>query len=202
MADENGRITLNIYQPPQGQNETTEDANQTDQNLNMDYEKPHQTPGIFDNERDQNDNCPPGINNYPNQRRNSENSSDISETSDNNQNQGPTIEKPVDYPPYQQQIFYQQIQRQPIGMGQPRNANPTPVIIPYNNAYAQPVIIQGGNAISPPINNAQPTIIIQQQQKPKNTDEECFKGFLAGLAACCAICCFLSICSPGRRGRW
>ena len=206
MADDNGMVTLNIYNqpPPQLADETSENINQTGQNINLNTDKPQQNFKYYDNVRNgpnYNVNSAPRAN-Y--NKRNMQSSIDDSSSSTNN---GPGVPNAAPYPVQPainyQRMPYQQAPMQPIGYATPV-ARP---VVPYNAQYPQPVIIQPQQPVN---NNTQPrTIIIQEKEKPKS-DDDCCKVCLASCAGCAAACCLLLLCCGGGpgphhgrgRGRW
>lgn len=150
MSVDNGMIALNIYNKPPAQeaNETTTKINQTEQNLNLNTERPQQKIVYYDNIRSE---IPQNYSSAPrnNNKRNIE--STIDESSDSTKNNQkkinkispvvpvvPVVTKPVQYPLFQQ-INYQQIPRQPLVLANPQ-------MIPYNAQYGQPIIVQGNYA--------------------------------------------------------
>ena len=206
MTDDNGMVTLNIYNqpPPQLADETSEDINQTGQGLNLKTDRPQQNLKYYDNVRNgpnYNINSAPR-NNY--NKRNMQSSIDDSSSSTNNGKDTPYASP---YPPQPAanypQMPYQQAPVQPIGYATPV-ARP---VVPYNAGYAQPIIVQAKQPIN---NNTQPrTIIIQETERKKNSDDDCCKVCLASCAGCAAACCLLLLCCGGGgpgprrgRGRW
>jgi len=213
MANNNDMITLNIYNqpPPKSVDETGMNINQTEQDLNLNTDKPQMNPVFYDNVRnDQQNNynsAPRGnINNKSQNITNTaDESSDSSEVNPNNDQARPP---PVQNVQYQQPIqpVYQQIYYKPNQAGTPAAV---PIIVPYNMQYGNPVVIQGNqvNNRNAGINNAPKTIIIREKEKPrKSKGEDCCAGFLAGCAACLTITCLMGLCCPhghrGHRGRW
>ena len=217
MSDDNGMVTLNIYNNPpiQSVNETTSKINQTEQDLNLNTDKPQPNPIFYDNVRNEN---PQNYNSAPrnNNNRNMQNSIDeSSDTTEENQKNiapvapvipvAPVVQKPPLYPQFQQPI-YQQIPRQPMIVA-------NPAMIPYNQPYGQPIIMQGNyanpntkikNNNNRTVNNAPKTIIIRERKKPKShAGEDCCTAFLAGCGACLAFMCLMGLCCPhSHRGRW
>ena len=207
MTDDNGMVTLNIYNqpPPQLADQTSENINQTGQGLNLNTDRPQQNFKYYDNVRNgpnYNINSAPR-NNYKN--RNMQSSIDDSSSSTNNGQDAPYASP---YPPqpvvnYQQRP-YQQAPIQPIGYATPV-ARP---VVPYNAGYAQPVIVQPKQPIN---NNTQPrTVIIQEtESRKRKSDEDCCTVCLASCAGAVAACCLLLLCCGGGgpgyrrgRGRW
>ena len=211
MSVDNGMIALNIYNKPPAQeaNETTTKINQTEQNLNLNTERPQQKIVYYDNIRSE---IPQNYSSAPrnNNKRNIE--STIDESSDSTKNNQkkinkispvvpvvPVVTKPVQYPLFQQ-INYQQIPRQPLVLANPQ-------MIPYNAQYGQPIIVQGNyannnnkinNNKNETINNAPKTIIIRKKQKVKShKEEDCCTAFLAGCTGCLACMCLMGLCFPG-----
>jgi len=207
MTDDNGMVTLNIYNqpPPQLADEASEDINQTGQGLNLNTDRPQQNMKYYDNVRNgpnYNINSAPR-NNY--NKRNMQSSIDDSSSSTNN---GPGAPYASPYPQRPvvnyQQMPYQQAPMQPIGYATPV-ARP---VVPYNGAYAQPIIVQAKQPVN---NNTQPrTIIIQETERKKKSDDDCCTVCLASCAGCVAACCLLLLCCGGGpgpgprrgRGRW
>jgi len=207
MTDDNGMVTLNIYNqpPPQLADETSSKINETGQGFNLNTDKPHQNMKYYDNVRNgpnYNINSAPR-NNY--NKRNMQSSIDDSSSSTNN---GPGTPYASPYPPQPvvnyQQMPYRQAPMQPIGYATPV-ARP---VVPYNAPYAQPVIIQAKQPVN---NNTQPrTIIIQKtEQREKKASEDCCTMCLASCAGAVAACCLLLLCCGGGgpgprrgRGRW
>jgi hypothetical protein len=186
MADDNGMVTLNIYNqpPPQLADETSAKINETGQDFNLNTDKPKQNLKYYDNVR-----SGPGynINSAP-------------------RNNVPGLPNASPYPPQPvvnyQQMPYQQTPIQPIGYA-------TPVVrpvVPYNAPYTQPVIVQAKQPIN---NNTQPRTIIIQETEPrkKKANEDCCTMCLASCAGAVAACCLLMLCCGGgphygRRHRW
>ena len=205
MTDNNDMVTLNIYNnpPPQLADETAAQINQTDQDYNLNTEKPRQKPTFYDNVRNGQQNYNSAPRNY-NNRRNMESSVDESSESTENNNNTPIRAVPPQNMQYQNN-YYQQVPVRPVQLGAPM----APMAYQYNMAYAQPVIIQGKQPsnTNQPIRNAPQTIIIKEERKTKDhSGEDCCAGCLAACAACLTCCCLMALCSPGphgpRRGRW
>jgi len=207
MTDDNGMVTLNIYNqpPPQLANDTSEDINQTNQGLNFNTDRPQPNLKYYDNVRNgpnYNINSAPR-NNY--NKRNMQSSIDDSSSSTNNGQDAPYSSPYVPQPAINyRQMPYQQMPMQPIGYATPV-ARP---VVPYNGAYAQPVIVQAKQPVN---NNTQPkTIIIQEREsRKKSTGEDCCTTCLATCAGTVAACCLLMLCCGGGgpgyrrgRGRW
>jgi hypothetical protein len=206
MTDDNGMVTLNIYnQPPQQlADETTEDINQTGQGLNLKTDRPQQNLKYYDNVR----NGPNyNINSAPRNNYNKRNIQSTIDDSSSSTNNGVNVPYASPYPPQPvvnyQQMPYQQAPMQPIGYATPV-ARP---VVPYNAGYTQPVIVQAKQPVS---NNTQPrTIIIQERERRKKPEEDCCTVCLASCAGCVAACCLLMLCCGGGgpgprrgRGRW
>lgn len=213
MANNNDMITLNIYNqpPPKSVDETGMNINQTEQDLNLNTDKPQMNPVFYDNVRNDQQN---NYNSAPresinNKRQNITNTADeSSDSSEVNPNNDQVRVPPVQNVQYQQPIqpAYQQIYYRPNPAGTPVAA---PIMVPYNMQYGNPVVIQGNqvNNRNAGINNAPKTIIIREQEKPrKSKGEDCCAGFLAACAACLTISCLMAMCCPhghrGHRGRW
>lgn len=192
MENNNDMITLNIYNqpPPNPADETSDDMdqNQTSPDLNLNTAKPRIINKIYnDNKR----NIQPR-NYYSDPRAN------IPNNNYNIQNQVPIMAVQPQYP----QPIYQQM---PVNPNQAGTPMATPMIVPYNMQYGQPVVIQGRQANNDvrTINNAPKTIIIKEKERmPKrNTmEEDCCTGCLAGCASCLAVCCLIGLCCPGPHG--
>ena len=206
MSDDNGMVTLNIYNqpPPQLADETTEDINQTGQGLNLKTDRPQQNLKYYDNVR----NGPNyNINSAPRNNYNKRNIQSTIDDSSSSTNNGVNVPYASPYPPQPvvnyQQMPYQQAPMQPIGYATPV-ARP---VVPYNAGYTQPVIVQAKQPVS---NNTQPrTIIIQERERRKKPEEDCCTVCLASCAGCVAACCLLMLCCGGGgpgprrgRGRW
>ena len=206
MSDDNGMVTLNIYNqpPPQLADETTEDINQTGQGLNLKTDRPQQNLKYYDNVR----NGPNyNINSAPRNNYNKRNIQSTIDDSSSSTNNGVNVPYASPYPPQPvvnyQQMPYQQAPMQPIGYATPV-ARP---VVPYNAGYTQPVIVQAKQPVS---NNTQPrTIIIQERERRKKPEEDCCTVCLASCAGCVAACCLLMLCCGGgpgpyhgRRHRW
>jgi hypothetical protein len=206
MTDDNGMVTLNIYNqpPPQLADETTEDINQTGQGLNLKTDRPQQNLKYYDNVR----NGPNyNINSAPRNNYNKRNIQSTIDDSSSSTNNGVNVPYASPYPPQPvvnyQQMPYQQAPMQPIGYATPV-ARP---VVPYNAGYTQPVIVQAKQPVS---NNTQPrTIIIQERERRKKPEEDCCTVCLASCAGCVAACCLLMLCCGGGgpgprrgRGRW
>ena len=208
MTDDNGMVTLNIYNnpPPQTADNSSANFNQTDQNFNLNTDKPQQNPNYYDNIR----NVPPQ-NNYNSAPRNQYNNrnmqSSIDESSDSTQNNKRNVVPVIAARP--QYVQYQQPYYQP--MPPPQNIiTPQPGMVPYNTPYGQPVVVQGrqANYNTRPIKNAPQTIIIREKESPRHKEktDDCCAGCLAGIASCLALCCLMALCCPpahhGPRRRW
>ena len=191
MANNNDMITLNIYNqpPPNPADETSDDMNQTqpDQIPDLNTEKPRIVNKIYnDNYRN---NQPNNYNSDPRYNKRNQNY--------NIQNQAPIMAVQPQYP----QPIYQPMVVNPPPAGTPMAS---PMMVPYNMQYGQPVVIQGKqpNNGARTVNNAPKTIIIREEERAprRNTEEDCCTGFLAGCAACCAVCCLMGLCCPGPHG--
>ena len=198
MTDDNGMVTLNIYNqpPPQLADETTEDINQTGQGLNLKTDRPQQNLKYYDNVR----NGPNyNINSAPRNNYNKRNIQSTIDDSSSSTNNGVNVPYASPYPPQPvvnyQQMPYQQAPMQPIGYATPV-ARP---VVPYNAGYTQPVIVQAKQPVS---NNTQPrTIIIQERERRKKPEEDCCTVCLASCAGCVAACCLLLLwCGGGVLG--
>lgn len=226
-VDDNGVVTLNIYnKPPQISSQTqVNNINQTGQNLNTD--RPQMYPKLNENIGNgstQNQLTDPRISDNKRTQNMQGSIEEESETTDNNQNNASVMPAPPRYIQIQQP-YYQQIP-QPIVVG-------TPTGIPYNMGYGQPVVMQNmqnnpnvqnyqnvqnrnrqnyqniqNNARNRPVNNAPRTIIIREQKKDHST-EDCCEGCLAGAASFLACCCLMGLCCGphygphyGPRHRW
>ena len=211
MADDNGMVTLNIYNnpPPQTADNSSADFNQTEQNFNLNTDKPQPNPNYYDNVR----NVPsPNYNSAPRNQYNNRNMQSSIEdessnsTQNNQRNVVPIIAARPQYAQYQQQPYYQPMPLQQNVM------IPQPGIVPYNSPYGQPVVIQGrqvntNNTRS--VNNAPQTIIIREKERPthhKDKTADCCAGCLAGVASCLACLCLMGLCCPphhhGPPRRW
>ena len=194
MTDEG--ITLNIYnKPPEFQDNTSDNINQTEAGLNATNNLP--TKSVLDQLQPNFTSAPGanfGLQTADNTRENND------ESTENNQSsvqQAPMQQYP---PPI---LGYQQTPMNPVRMTPAR----PPIVQPYNPAYnqpynpqyAQPVVIRQN------VNNQRPKTVVIQEQKEDTTAKDCCTGFLATCGAICAVCCLLSLCSGGghgRRGRW
>ena len=191
MADNNDMITLNIYNqpPPNPADETSDDMNQnqTKPDLNLNTGGPRIINKIYnDNYRN---NQPNNYNSDPRYNKRNQNY--------NIQNQAPIMPAQPQYP----QPIYQPMVVNPNQAGTPMT---TPMIVPYNMKYGQPVVIQRRqpNNGARTVNNAPKTIIIREEERMprRNKEEDCCNGFLAGCASCLAICCLMGLCCPGPHG--
>ncbi len=207
MTDNNGMVTLNIYDnpPPQLADETSAKINQTDQDLNLNTDKPKMNPNFYDNVRNDQQNYNSAPRNYNNNARNTQSSVDeSSESTQNNQNNTPGMAVPpqnMKYPQYPPQQYYQQVPVRPATLGAPM----VPMAYQYNNmAYAQPIVVQGQQqpvTTNQPIKNAPRTIVIREQERIKdNNAQDCCAGCLAACAACLTCCCLMALCAGGGRG--
>ena len=209
MTEDNGMVTLNIYNnpPPRLADETSDNVNDTAQNLNLNTDKPQKKKKYYDNVR----NAPPyNANSAPRTNYNKTNGknmqSSIDDSSSSGNNNAPVVPPVPQYPP-QPVINYQQAPMQPYqpyGYATPVAKAP---VVPYNQPYAQPVVIQGKQ---PNASYAPRTIIIEEKQRPKKkVDDDCCTICLATCAACMTACCLFLLCcaEPGhhhgpRRGGW
>ena len=172
MADDNGMVTLNIYnQPPlQLADETSAKISETGQGFNLNTDKPKQNLKYYDNVR-----------NEPNYNINSA-----------PRNNGPGLPNASPYSPQPvanyQQMPYQQTPIQPIGYA-------TPVVrpvVPYNAPYSQPVIVQAKQPIN---NNTQTKTIIIQEKEPRKKKAKkdcctiCLASIMSGNFFIYWICC-------------
>ena len=189
----NDMVTLNIYNhPPQLDDDSSGNINQTDFNLNTDKPQINQN-YYYDNTRNgnpKNYNSAPRTK-YPKKKQIKSSIDESSSSTDNNPNNTPVMAPPVQYPQFQQPI-YQQVPVQPvqpIRAGQPIPMAPmaNQMISPYNTPYGQPVVVQQrvNKNRNKPVNNAPQTIIIREREpKRKNTSgEDCCAGCLG--ANCC-----------------
>ena len=211
MANNNDMITLNIYNqpPPRSVEETAMNFNQTDQDINLNIDKPGKNPIFYDNVRNEQNNYNSAPRGNNNKRQRIQNTTDESSDSiETNPNNVPNRGAPIQNLQYQQPVqpIYQPVVYRPTPVGAPIA---TPVMAPYNMQYATPVVVQGNNNTRNAVNNAPKTFIIKKKEKPDfHKEEDCCAGFLAGCAACLTICCMISLCCPGphgphgRRGRW
>lgn len=213
MANNNDMVTLNIYDnpPPQLADETSAKINETNQDFNLNTDKPRTNQNYYDNVRNDQPNYNSAPRNYNNNQRNMQSSVDeSSESIENNQNNTPAMAVPPQnggYPNFPPQQYYQQIPPRQVPLGAPM----APMAYPYNMAYAQPVVIQRQQptTINKPVRNAPQTIIIREEEKKKShSGEDCCAGCLAACAACVTCCCLMALCSGGphgprgRHGRW
>ena len=198
MSDDNGMVTLNIYNqpPPQLADETSAKVNETNQGLNLNTDRPQQNLKYYDNVR----NGPNyNINSAPRNNYNKKNMQSSIDDSSSSTNNGQDVPYASPYPPQPvvnyQQMPYQQAPMQPIGYATPV-ARP---VVPYNVPYTQPVIVQAKQPVN---NNTQPrTIIIQQtEQRKKKASEDCCTMCLASCAGAVAACCLLMLCCGGGPG--
>ena len=207
MAEDNGMVTLNIYNnpPPQNADNSSADFNQTNQNFNLNTDKPQQTPTYYDNIR----NVPPqNYNSAPRNQYNNRNmESSVDESSDSTPNNQRNVTPVIATRP--QYVQYQQPYYQPMPIVQ--NAMvPPPEMMPYNTPYGQQVVIQERqiNTNNRAVNNAPQTIIIREKKRTIKRDktDDCCAGCLAGVASCLACLCLMGLCCPpahyGPRRRW
>ena len=206
MTDDNGMVTLNIYNnpPPQNPDNSSDNFNQTEQDFYSNTDKPQPNPNYYDNIR----NVPPqNYNSAPRNQYNNRNmQSSIDESSDstpnNKRNAVPVIATRPQYVQYQQPYY------QP--MPAPQNVIVAPPgMVPYNTPYGQPVVIQGRqtNTNNRANNNAPKTIIIKERERPAHKDkEDCCMGCCTGVLSCLACICLMGLCCPhahyGPRRRW
>jgi hypothetical protein len=202
MADENGMVTLNIYNnpPPQTVDNSSTDFNQTAQNFNLNTDKPQPNPNYYDNVRNV---PPPNYNSAPRNQYNNRNMQSSIEdessnsTQNNQRNVVPVIPMRPQYVQYQQQPYYQPMPLQQNVMV------PQPGMVPYNTPYGQPVVVQQARQTNTNnnrgVNNAPQTIIIREKERPtshRNGTEDCCAGCLAGVGSCLACLCLMGLCCP------
>ena len=200
--EDNGMVTLNIYNKPPQLDDTELNFNQTEQNLNLKTDRPQKNPTFYDNVRnDPNQNY--NINSAPRTNKNinqNMQSSIEDESSQKEPNKPPVMAAAPQYAQFPQRQQYL------MPIGQPMVVQ-TPGIVPYNMPYAQPIVSPKPqiNNQTQPVNNAPKTIIIKQKERTRNTmGEDCCTACLAGMATCFAISCLLGFCFPARRRyhRW
>ena len=220
MSDDNGMITLNIYnKPPQFTDETEQNINQSEQNnFNLNTDKPYIKPKLYENIKS---NIPQNYNissapraNYNNNNKTApsveSSSEDISGPIENHQKNNTIKATPPQYPQYHQNPPYPQYQQnppypqyqQPYILQQPMPVM-TPGTVQYKMPYGQPMIIQGrqNNNNNNVVNNAPKTIIVKEKRiNRRNKTEDCCAGFLAGWGSCLAICCLIGLCCPRHYG--
>ena len=192
--EDNGMVTLNIYNKPPQLDDTGTNFNQTEQNLNLKTDRPQMNQTYYDNVRnDPNQNYNINSAQRTNKKINQNIQNSIEdESSESEPNKTPVIAAVPQYAQYPQRQQYF------MPIGQPM-AVPTPGMVPYNMPYAQPIVSPKPqiNNQSQPVNNAPKTIIIREKERPRDTmGEDCCKGCLAGMTSCLAICCLMGLCCP------
>ena len=232
MAD-NDMVTLNIYDhPPHIRDDTRTNINETDQDLNLNTEKPRET--NYDNLRKPFPSKIDNVNSAPratNTMTANMQSSIEEETSETMPSKIPVIPVAPQYMQYPQQQYVVPMggqvavatpgiaPRMTPGMapgmatGMPPARTPgiapamRPGIAPYNIPYAQPAVAPKPQIRNTPVNNAPQTIIIRQKEKRNLDGEDCCTACLAGAASCLAVCCLIGLCCPSghygpRYRRW
>ena len=226
MAD-NDMVTLNIYdRPPHIGDDTGTNINETQQDLNLNTEKPRET--YYDNARkpfpskiDNANSAPRATNTMTANMQ----SSIEDETSETMPSKIPVIPVAPQYMQYPQQKYVVPM-GQPVAVATPGIAprmapgmapampamtpgmQPAmrPGMAPYNIPYAQPAVAPKPQIRNTPVNNAPKTIIIRQKEKRGLDGEDCCTACLAGAASCLAVCCLIGLCCPaghyGPRRRW
>ena len=200
--EDNGMVTLNIYNKPPQLDDTELNFNQTEQNLNLKTDRPQKNPTFYDNVRnDPNQNY--NINSAP---RTNKNINQNMQSSIEDQRSQKEPNKPPVMAAAPQYAQFPQRQQYLMPIGQPMVVQ-TPGMVPYNMPYAQPIVSPKPqiNNQTQPVNNAPKTIIIKQKERTRGTmGEDCCTACLAGMATCFAISCLLGFCFPARRRyhRW
>ena len=195
----NDMVTLNIYnRPPQIEDDTGININETDQGLNLNTEKPRQT--LYDNVRKP---LPPQIDNVNSAPRAANTmtqnmQSSVEDTSESMPSKIPVIPVAPQYNQYPRQQYMVPV-AQPVAVATPGIApRMNPGMAPYTLPYAQPAVAprpQVPQVKNTPVNNAPKTIIIREKEK-SNTGEDCCAACLAGAGSVLAVCCLMGLCCP------
>lgn len=232
MGDNNeGRITLNIYnKPPQFEDDNNENNENKNENMNQTESN---LIASTDTIPDDNNNAVNNINtinptmnyNSPSAPRPTTSSlpteSQVMGIHDNNNNKSNYKSKISKKMNNNNQIYSKPKTNTTLkypelsAVKQPNNIQnniqniyqqPPPMInpMPYIPVYS-PQYIQTPIMVQPMPNTQPKTVIIREQVKESNKNEAakgCCTGFLAGCATLLACCCLMSLVGGGRRRRW
>ena len=229
MGDNNeGRITLNIYnKPPQFEDDNNENnnenMNQTDSNLIASTDTIPEDNNNYNNNTVNNINTINPTMNYnsPSAPRPTTSSlpteSQVMGIHNNNNNNKSNYKSKISKMNNNDQIYSKPKTNTTLkypelsAVKQPNNIQniyqQTPLMInpmPYRPVY-YPQYIQTPMIVQPMPYTQPKTVIIREQVKEGNKNEAakgCCAGFLAGCGALLACCCLMSLLGGGRRRRW